>query len=92
MPLCYALQVYLKKAKRDQYSETPSEFLQWVYSERAKALFEKENPINPIEEAARKYQGPLTTLAVIAVGFYSIPSIQYIVKLVSGSSVSESGP
>jgi len=72
-------QVYLKKAKR----EKDSEYLQWVFSEKAKEIFKKENPVNPVEEFLERFQGPLTTLAVISIGFYSIPIIQTVVKFVN---------
>ena len=53
-----------------------SEFVKWYRYEKAIAEYEKENPKDVIGDAAKRLQGPLTSLAVLGAGFYAIPLVR----------------
>ena len=74
-------QRYVKKAKIVQEkNETGAAFLSWVYQEKAKEMYEEENPVNPLETAQRKLSGPLQYVVIIGAGFYAIPIIQNLAR------------
>lgn len=66
------LEIY--NPKTDPLGE--SEFVKWYRYEKAIADWEKENPKDVIGDAWKRLQGPLSSLAVLAGGFYTIPLVR----------------
>ena len=52
------------------------DFLLYYRQEKAKEQYEKDNPTNVMEKAMSRLDGPLKTLAVLTVGYYTIPIVQ----------------
>lgn len=53
-----------------------SEFVKWYRYEKAIADWEKENPKDVIGDAFERLKGPVSSLAVLAGGFYAIPLVR----------------
>jgi len=70
-----AWEKYLRLAK-----EEDTEFMQWVYAEKAKEIYEKENPVDTVAVAMERLKGPLSYLPVLAFGFFLIPTLQAIAR------------
>lgn len=67
-----------------------SEFVKWYRYEKAVAQYEKENPRDVLKEAWAKLSGPLTSLAVLAGGFYAIPLVKGIKEGIDSGDFFES--
>ena len=73
-----------------KYRNEESSFMKVVYQEQAEKYYQQENPDYWKEAMVQQWQGPLTTFAVIAGGFYSLPVISGLFKGISqGGSVTD---
>jgi len=64
-----------------------SDFVRWYRYEKAKEDYLKENPKDPLGDAADRLKGPATSLLIITAGFYSIPLIKGIADGIQGGDL-----
>ena len=53
-------------ASAEEQMPAQGAFLRYYRAEKARLQYEKENPVNPLEAAMSRLDGPLKTLAVLA--------------------------
>ena len=62
---------YSKKAQAEE-----TNFMSYVWAEKARKEWEKDNPVNIGEKMQRTLSGPASTLLLVLGGFYAIPVVR----------------